>query len=291
MRKLSIITALVFFSFLLAGCGTTPSVQSDKVAVVATFYPLAELARQVGGDFISVTNITPAGAEPHDYEPTPQDILAIHTARIFLVNGAGIDGWAEKITDLPDTKVLKMQSLLGLDGALDGHFWLDPILYAQEIEFVRDALITADPEHGDAYTVNAAAYAAQLMNLDIAYKNGLANCTQTSIITSHEAFGYLAKRYNFTQISIAGFSPDKEPSPKAIADLATLAKTQGISTIFFESLVSPRLAQTVATEIGAQALVLNPLEGFTEAEITAGKNYLSVMQENLQNLRIARTCI
>ena len=273
---------------------------AGKMAVVGTFYPLAHFAAQVGGDHVAVVNITPAGAEPHDYEPTPQDIASAYGAKVFIMNGGGVDTWAERIA--PDLKakgvqVVDMQDTIALNSApagsettLDPHIWLDPALSEQEVALIRDAFIKADPAQGAAYLANAAAYISQLQMLDDDYKVGLASCRLKDIVTSHAAFGYMAKRYGLTQIAIAGLSPDAEPSAQQLADIAQLAKKDDVKYIFFESLVSPKLSQTIATEVGAQTLAFDPLEGLTDAEIASGKTYLTVMRDNLAALRIALQC-
>jgi len=271
-----------------------------KMAVVGTFYPLAHFAEQVGGGLVTVANITPSGAEPHDYEPTAQDIEKAYAAKVFVMNGGGVDTWAERIK--PDLKtkgvqVVDMQDTIALSAApsgsettLDPHIWLDPVLAEQEVALIRDAFVAADPKHAAAYQKNAAGYIAQLATLDAEYKTGLASCRLNDIVTSHAAFGYLAKRYGLTQVAISGLSPDAEPSVQQMVAIAQLAKKDGVKYIFFETLVSPKLSQAIASEIGAQTLSFNPLEGLSDAEVGAGKTYLTVMRDNLDKLRLALDC-
>lgn len=274
----------------------------NKIQVVASFYPLADFAKNVGGDYVTVTNITPAGAEPHDYEPTPQDIAKAYNSKVFIFNGNGVDGWADKIqSDLEGkgVKVVKISDHLDSlkknaqdeeGGQYDPHFWLDPVNVEKEADFIADALAQIDPAHKDAYNQNRDNFKKKLSDLDQEYKTGLTSCQLRTIVTSHNAFNYLANRYNLTTLYILGLSPDEEPSPKAIADVANTAKQKGIKYIFFETLVSPKLSETIANEIGAKTLVLNPIEGLTDEEIAQGKNYISVMKDNLANLRTALQC-
>jgi zinc transport system substrate-binding protein len=287
------------FASVRNGAGANPA-NSGKMAVVGTFYPLAHFALQVGGNLVTVANITPAGAEPHDYEPTPQDIAGAYRAKVFIMNGGGVDTWAERIA--PDLKakgvqVVDMQDTIllstapsGSETTLDPHIWLDPVLSEQEVALIRDAFVKADPVNAVVYANNAASYIAQLQALDEAYKAGLASCRIKDIVTSHAAFGYMAKRYGLTQIAIAGLSPDAEPSAEQMANIANLAKKNNVKYIFFESLVSPKLAQTIATEVGAQTIAFNPLEGLTDEQISSGETYLTVMRDNLDELRIALQC-
>ncbi|MDP3997334.1 MAG: zinc ABC transporter substrate-binding protein [Candidatus Andersenbacteria bacterium] len=280
------------------------NVSGQGVAVAASFYPWAEFARQVGGDLVRVTTVVPAGSEPHDYEPMPQEMAAVYDADIFIYNGSGIDPWAERVA--PDlrqkgVRVINMSDTVSLlsaptvtgqpsEGQYDPHFWLDPVLVAKQIGVIRDALAAVDPAQAAVYGAQTDAYAAQLAALDREYRSGLQSCALREIVTSHAAFGYLARRYNLSVINIAGLSPEEEPSARTLSDIAQLARQKNIKYIFFETLVSPKLAQTVAAEIGAQTLVFNPLEGLTDAERQAGDSYISIMRDNLQNLRMALEC-
>jgi len=293
-----VVVAGLMFLTVFAGCSgiegnqTADGNMTGTLKVVATFYPLAEFARQVGGANINVTTVIPAGSEPHDFEPTPHDIAGINDATIFIYNGGALDTWAAKVSqDLPaSTHSIEMASTLGIDSA-DPHFWLDPVIAEKEVGIIRDTLSAADPSHAKNYTKNADAYITKLEALDKDFAAGLSSCAQHEIYTSHAAFSYLAQRYGLSQVSIAGLSPDAEPSARELADLADKAKSENIKYIFFETLASPKLADTLSSEIGAQTLVLNPLEGLTTDEIQSGMDYISVMRQNLANLRTALQCV
>jgi len=297
---IAIVGAIVLLKVLAFGGAVNILADAGKLAVVGTFYPLSHFAEQVGGDNVTVANVTPAGAEPHDYEPTSQDIERSYNAKVFLMNGGGVDTWAERIAPelkVKGVRVVDMQDSItlmaappGAETAIDPHIWLDPVLAAQEVDLIRDAFVAADPAHASVYAKNAAAYVAELAGLDEAYRAGLASCRLKDIVTSHAAFGYLARRYGLTQIAIAGLSPDAEPSVRQLAAIETLVKRDGIKDIFFETLVSPKLAQTIATEAGAQTVAFNPLEGLTDAEIRNGDTYLTEMRANLSALRLALDC-
>lgn len=269
-----------------------PSPTDVNLSVVTSIYPLFEFAHKVGGNRASVLNIVPPGVEPHEFEPTSQDLAAIYRAKLFIYNGGSIDGWAQKIEkDLlqKGITVLNISSNIG-QLLTDPHFWLDPVLAQKEVEVIRDTLIKIDPNHKDDYLKNSEVYLNDLTELDSIYRKALSSCELKEVITSHDAFVYLAKRYGFTTISIAGMSPEEEPSPKRMGEIAKLAKNKNIKHIFFETLVSPKLSETIAREIGAQTLVFNPLEGLTDIDVREGKNYLSLMRENLKNLKIALIC-
>ncbi|MGD0523066.1 MAG: zinc ABC transporter substrate-binding protein [Candidatus Microgenomates bacterium] len=273
---------------------------NNKLEVTASFYSYYFFASQVGGNKVSVINITPPGGEPHDYEPTPQDIINIESSKLLILNG-NVEPWANKIKDLlkgKNTVILETgsglftQTVVDENGinSTDPHIWLSPKLAKTQVNSILDKYIQIDPQNKDYYTNNANNLLNDLNSLDMEYKTGLASCRLQDIITSHAAFGYLAADYGLKQIAIAGLSPDSEPSLKQLAEIASFAKTNNIKYIFFESLVSPKLSQTIASEVGAKTLVLNPIEGLTSTEISQGKNYLTVMQDNLKNLRLALDC-
>lgn len=305
-RNLTLIAVLIGVFFLIRWIYTlrqeAPPTTSSKISVVATFYPLADFAKNVGGELVEVTNITPAGVEPHEYEPTPQDLVKIYNAKVFLMNGNGVDAWADKIEPELVKKgviVVRMSgyftSLASSDQtegseSLDPHFWLDPINVVTEATVISDTLVEIDPSHATEYTQNKTRYIERLFALHEAYRQGLENCAQQTFITSHNAFQYLAFRFRLTSEYVLGLSPEAEPSAQAIANITRVAKENKTKYIFFETLVSPKLAQTIANEVGAQTLVLNPIEGLTDEELAKGKDYLSVMKDNLTNLRIALVC-
>jgi zinc transport system substrate-binding protein len=295
---------------------------------VASFYPLYEFSRQVAGHRADVVSLVPPGAEPHDWEPSPRDVARLAKATLFVYNGAGFDPWADRLlASLPagGPQVVKATdgiALLPVDlpghasghrhgpdhrhasaepmtraaasasdgGGRDPHVWLDPRLAQQQVDRIRAALAGADPAGAAAYTENARTYTARLAELDQAMEAGLASCQRRDMIVSHAAFGYLARRYRLTQVPVMGLSPDAEPSPAALAALVRRARRQQVKYIFFETLVSGRLADTLAREVGARTLLLNPVEGVTEDEAAAGKGYVALMEENLGNLRVGLGC-
>jgi len=287
-------------SLMLAGCASEPKNISDegKIRVVTSFYPLYEIAKQVGGDLVTVTNLVPAGGEPHDYEPSPHDIIALHEAKLVIINGGGLEIWTDKI--IPDLEKSGVQvlnessSFQLLDGGeespTDPHIWLDPIQYLAEVNAVAEKLSIIDPTHRSNFEDHAKTFAQHLTTLDQQYIDGLKSCKFQSFVTNHAAFAYLAKRYHLEMIAIAGLSPDAEPSAKTMAELTNTIRKLSIKTILVETLVSSKIAEVLAQEVGATTLVMNPLEGLTNEDIGAGKSYITVMKENLENLRTALEC-
>lgn len=271
-----------------------------KIHVVASFYPLYYFASQIAGDRIAIKNITPAGVEPHDYEPTAQDIVSIENSNLFILNGGGLESWGKKVQGnltSDHTMVISVgQNLANKNFVVEGksivdpHVWLDPVLAGKEVDSIAKALVAIDPGNASLYEANASLLEEKLNMLDLTYSSGLRSCKVRDFVTSHAAFGYLAERYNLNQVSIAGLSPDEEPSTQKLVETASLVREKKISYIFFESLISSRLSETIASETGAKTLVLDPIEGLSEKDISSGKNYFTQMEMNLKNLQLALQC-
>jgi zinc transport system substrate-binding protein len=272
---------------------------------ISSFYPLYEWTKQVGGDRIEVVNLVPVGVEPHDFEPTPADVLRIQGADLLIHQGGGLQPALDKLVKTlkgPRPVVLTVtqgfQLRKGLPDphghhrseASDPHIWLDPLLAKQIVGRIAGVLTKLDVGRAATYRQNAEVYQAKLDALHVEFQHGLAKCRLREIITSHAAFAYLAARYGFGQTPIMGLSPNEEPSPRQLARLADLARKRDIKVIYFETLVSGKVAETLAREVGAKTLVLNPIEGLTTQQAAQGKDYLALMRENLMNLREGLEC-
>jgi len=297
MKKilLTLIVAILAIAgiWYLAVRNNTPQTSGDKLNVTATYYPLAEFARTIGGDAVSVKNLVPTGTEPHDYEPSPKTIADLSNTPIFIYNGATFEPWTDDF--LKDYKGTIVKASTNVDTIKDGsvidpHFWLDPVDAQIIVENIRQALVKQSPQNEAIFTANAKKLTDDLKQLDKEYTDGLAQCKSRIVIASHDAFTYLARRYDFTVEPIAGISPEVEPTPRRLAELSQLVRSKNIHYIFMESLASPRLAATIATETGAKTLVFNPIEGLTEEDEKTGKNYLSIQRDNLANLKTALAC-
>ncbi len=278
------------------------TVPLNKIQVTTSFYPLAYIASQVGGLRVSVKDLLPLGGEPHDFEPSLRDLALLSESDLFLYNGADFEPWVEKwkkgsfaqpskVVNMVDELGMRSASLISRDGVIDPHVWLSPVLFKQKIEIVRDALIIVDPVNADEYRSNAASLDVAINGLDQRFRDGLRSCTKKSVITSHDAFEYLAREYNFGVIPIAGISPNEEPSPKVLASIIKTAREKNIQHIFFETKVGPKLSEVIAREIGGTTLVLNPLESLTPYEVQLKEDYITVMEKNLNNLRTALSCM
>lgn len=264
-----------------------------KINVVTSFYPLTFLAEEIGGQQIKVTTLTPAGVEPHDWEPAASDLVTMEKSQVIFLNGGGLEAWSEKIKNNFDgttTNVVTVGEGIIDPTTVDPHIWLSPSLAIKEAETIYQTLIKIDAINQAYYQTNFEALKNKLADLDKAYQQGLVTCQSKTIVTSHLAFGYLAKSYGLMQVGIAGLSPEEEPSVQKMAQLSQEIKEKHIKYLFFETMASPELAETLAAETGAKTLVLNPIEGLTNDDIKNGANYLTIMQSNLENLRTALEC-
>jgi zinc transport system substrate-binding protein len=273
-----VVTGTVAAAFAAGGDVTRPNPDN----VVAAFYPLAYAAVQVGGRAVQVTNLTPAGAEPHDLELSPAEVTKVKAAGVVLLMGHGFQPQLERAARDSRARVLSLLDTPGLDRhGTDPHVWLDPLRYALIVQAVGRAL------HAETA---AARLVARLHSLDAEYRAGLAHCRRRAVVTSHAAFGYLTRRYGLRQISVEGLNPEAEPEPRQLARVIARVRASGATTVYAEPLASPRVARTVSRETGAAVAVLDPLEGLTGHALERGADYFTVMRTNLAALRRGLGC-
>jgi zinc transport system substrate-binding protein len=315
MRKnLSSLAIAVALGLILSGCSSSDSDSnaSGSIKVVAAMYPLEFVATAIGGDLVSVENFTPPGVEPHDLELTPSQIVKLDDADLLLFMSGFQPALEEAAQQSAPANSLDLLSVDGLnlltateDGhdhgaedvhteeeshsdeemVSDPHVWLDPERLIVIANAVASKLSEVNPENSDTFESNLAAFVAELEALDAKFTTGLATCERDLIVTSHAAFGYLADAYGLSQEAISGLSPESEPTPKRLNEIGKEAKADGTTTIFFETLASPKVAQTLADDLNIEAAVLDPIEGISE-----GQTYFSVMESNLEALRKALNC-
>jgi zinc transport system substrate-binding protein len=284
MRLIVILILTFGVSLAAVGCGGGggEAAGGGMKQVVAAFYPLAFAAAEIGGAGVDVKNLTPPGAEPHDLEVSPRDVAAVRDADLVLLLGHGFQPQLEDAVGAGDN-VVRLLDTPGLEvhSNDDPHVWLDPVRYAKVVDRIGQAL----GKQSAADNLEK-----RLMDLDSEFRAGLADCERNEIVTSHEAFAYLAERYGLEQVAITGLSPEAEPEPGKLQDVVNLVRARGVTTIYFETLVSPRIAETVARETGAKTAVLNPIEGLTEEQAASGEDYFSLMRMNLAALRAGLGC-
>lgn len=300
----SLLLAVMTTAALFTGCGkseqsatadSSAQGQDSRLSVYASFYPMADFAAKIGGGKVTVTTMVPAGTEPHDWEPSAADVAGLEKANVFVYNGLGIESWAEDVlAALQNSELTTVEASQGLqtlkggeEGGRDPHVWLSPLNAKQEMENIKNALVKADPSNAQLYEDNYQKYAAEADRLDEEFKAVLSPLPKKEVIVSHEAFGYLCDAYGLTQVGIEGLSPDSEPDPARMTEIIAFAKEHDVRVIFFEELVSPKVAETIAAETGAKTQVLNPLEGLSDEQLAAGDDYFSVMRQNLEALKAA----
>ena len=276
---------------LAAGCGDDEGgSDDDRIRVMASFYPVAEIATRVGGERVSVSNLTPVGVEPHDIELTSRQVDALEDADLVVYLGDGFQPAVEEIAGRRgEDHAIDVLDAVDHDGD-DPHFWLDPRRMIEAVAAVTDALVDVAPDDADTFEANATRYIEELEALDDELSSGLGECARREIVTAHAAFSYLAERYELTQLAIAGLSPEAEPDADRLAELSDEIEANGVTTVFYEELVDPEVAETLAREAGVRTAVLSPIEGLTEEQLDAGKGYADVMRDNLAALRRALDC-
>jgi zinc transport system substrate-binding protein len=309
MKKL-LAAFLLTSTFLLGACGKgseQATEESQDLQVITTFYPMYEFTKEVVGDTGKVSLLISAGTEPHDYEPSAKDMAKIMDADAFVYNSSELETWVPTMTDSIDTdKTAVIEAAKEIDLAendddhgeteaehgseahtheLDPHVWTDPVMAIKEVETIRDQLSEKFPTKANTFKKNAAAYIEQLKALDQEYTDALKDADNRTFVTQHAAFGYLAKQYDLVQESIAGLSPDQEPTPSRLAELKEYVEDHQVKVIYFEENASSKVAETLASETGVELAVLNPLESLTEKQISDGETYITVMKENLQALQ------
>lgn len=282
----------------LAAC--SPADADDRHDVVAAFYPLQFVAERIGGEHVAVSSLTPPGGESHDLELSPRLVAGLGDADLVVYLSGFQAATDEAVTSTAPEHVVDAAEAAALEvapdgaapastgsGDLDPHFWLDPTRLAAVGHQVADALAEVDPEHAAEFAAAADELTADLDALDTELADGLDACRGATLVASHEAFGYLAQRYDLHQVGISGIDPEVEPSPARLRDVAATVEAEGVRTLFFEVLASPKVTQTLADELGVGTAVLDPLEGLAEED---DRDYLDIMRDNLDALTAGLVC-
>ncbi|MBW5381119.1 metal ABC transporter solute-binding protein, Zn/Mn family, partial [Brachyspira hampsonii] len=255
-------------------------VSSNKLKVYASIYPIYDFAKKICGDKADVYNMTSAGSEPHDFEITSKDMADLTKADLFIYNGGGMEHWADTVKDsIKELKYIETSSNISNEG-LDPHFWLSPIKAKKQMENIKNALADIDSVNADYYNSNYNFYANKLDELDNHFKEVLSNIKNTNLVVTHPAFGHFCKEYLLNQVAIAR----DEADPKAMSETIDFIKNNNVKAIFYEEFSSSKLVDSIAKETGVKTLTLNPIESLSEEYIKAGKDYFSVMEENLASL-------
>lgn len=312
MKKL-IRISLLAFAMLVAACGNTETEEAPKessnegLSVMTTFYPMYEFTQQVAGDAANVTMLIPAGTDSHGFEPSAQDVAQISEADVFVYSSPEMETWVMDILSViesEDVVVVEATEKIellenhpeeigqeshdheeGHSHAIDPHVWLDPVYAQQQVETIRDGLIEADPDNESLYTEQSDQFSAELDTLDQEYTEAFANAENRTFVTQHAAFGYLAERYELTQVSIGGLSTETEPNPARLAEISSYVQEEDIPVIYYNQSASSAIADTVAQETSTKTAQLHSIEGVSEEEQAEGSDYLSIMRQNLEALK------
>ena len=325
MRRVVFILAVFAAAGILGGCTSPhgqPTSAPEKIDVATSVYPIYYFTSRIAADCAEVTIIAPPTSEPHHWEPSPKQIAELQSSDAFIYNGAGLEVWAERVADsigetgvqvletaslVPEVLLLEAGShshgaqangnnktSLAAETAdrnhhagIDPHFWLDPILAENIARGIKELLVTLDPGNAGVYNQNFSLLKGELADLHREFEQAFKECSGRKFVVTHEGFGYMARRYGLEQIPIMGPSADSEPSPARLAELSTLMRRHHIRYVFTEPLVSPKAAEVLASEVGAGLLVLHTAGYLTENDVKEGLDYLSIMRNNMKQLKVA----
>jgi len=313
MKKRNIILASILaMSVFASGCSkkAESNVDNDKLTVYTTVFPVYDFVRNIGQDKVNLNYIIPPGVEPHDYEITPKVLKDIQNADLLIKNGLGIDNFVDKIESESDLKIVTAsEGITPLTyseeeehdhdhdheeeisdehnhGEYEPHVWLDIDLAIKECTNIKDALIESDEENKEYYEENYNNYIKELENLNTKYNKELKNITKNDIIVSHDAYGYLCEKYDINQISITGISANQEPSLSKISEISNYVKDNNIKYILFDGLVNPKVSQTIANEANIDTAILYSIDGLTKKDFDNNASYVSLMEKNLETLKL-----
>jgi zinc transport system substrate-binding protein len=307
-----LVSLLIVTGMSCGKAAKSPEAGAHKLKVVASLYPLYDFVRNIGKDKVDVELLLPPGVEPHSFEPNPADILHLNHADIFVYTNKYMEPWVEDILRGMDSgKMLILDSSRGVlfteerdDGeeghhskekrghaGMDPHIWLDLGNAIMMVDTIRDGLIQRDPANQDYYQKNAAQYKTVLQGLDMKFRQGLSSCKKRVFINGgHFAFEYLARRYGLTYVSAYGFSPDAEPTPGQLVKISRIVRKQGLKYLFYEELLTPRVAEMLARETGVQLLFLHGAHNISKEEFARGVSFVELMEKNLENLETGLQC-
>ncbi len=309
------LASLLLLAFIMAACqkGEAPPAEKKKFTVITTLFPLYDFSRNIAGPRADVSLLLPPGVEPHNFEPKPADMVRIESADVFVYTGPFMEPWVDKLLKgLDRSRIVVVDASAGIalleiggtdgehehpakggrGGKIDPHLWLDFTNAEKMVDNINGGFLQKDPGDRDFFTKNAEAYKAKLRELDGRYRQALSRCGKNVIVQAgHLTFGYLAARYGLKYISAyPGLSPDTEPTPRRLIALASIVKRHGLKVIYYEELMTPRVAEAIAQETGARMLMLNGAHNVSREDLEQGATFLSLMDQNLENLKAGLEC-
>lgn len=309
-KTAGVLILLVVFGLIYSSCSSESAENGNgKITVYASFFTMYDFASKIGGDKVNVVNMVPSGMEPHDWEPSPRDIAGLSRADLFVYSGAGMEGWVDKILSAVDSdRLVAVETSKGItleksvsdghdgensasetghsDEALeyDPHVWLNPENAKIQMKAIMDVLVRIDSENSSYYMNNYDYYAKKLDELDKKYRETTGAFSRKVIVVSHAAYGYLCSAYGLEQFSLEGIAGDSEPTAAKMKEIINFVKDHDVKVIFYDGISSSKVVDAVARETGARVAVLSPLEGISDEDIKTGKDYFSIMEENLKAL-------
>ncbi len=295
---------------LACGGATDPAASgtADRINIATTIYPVEYFVSRVGGERIDIVSLIPPGVEAHDFEPRVSDLIDITRADLLIYNGAEFEPWVERALmalgdDAPPaiesvallrTDLLAVGEPAGRSGRsndeFDPHVWLSPLNAMAQVDAIVEALTAIKPGLVNEFRSNGVALTRQLESLDLSFRSQLSGCGLRTFVTSHAAYGYLADEYGLVQVAVAGLSPDAEPKPRTLANIANQMSDLGVSHVLIEPIANARMGEALARETGGTTLPLHPLESLTKEEKNNGADYFSIMKNNLESLVTALEC-
>ncbi len=282
MRKFIIL----LLSVCLIGCSSKEQADNGQLNVYTSFYCIYDLTSKIAGNKAQVTNLIPAGTEPHDWEPTPKDMAALENADVLFCSGLNMEGWLDSVKNSIDVNAVVLTDEAKIENTQDDpHIWLDPMLADKLAQNIQAELSRLDPDNADYYSANYTELSDKLKALDAEYRETLEPYNGEKIVVSHRAYGYLCSAYGLEQVAIDGLGSESEPSPQQMKQIIDTINSEGITTVFYEELMSTKVAEQISEETNVRLLPLNPVENLGTDDTGKEKDYFDIMEENLQNLK------
>lgn len=287
MKKYLFLLAALVFMFIGSSCKqSSKNISDGKPKVYTSFYAIYDFAKKIGADKIHVENIMPPGIEPHDWEISTRDIMNLESADALIYNGAGLEHWVDKVKKTLQNKIEYANLTENMQIENDPHVWLNPLLAKKQCEIIEQCFCKIDVQNKNYYQENYLAVAKKFDELDSKIREATKNFRSKNIVVAHQAYKYFCDEYGLNQIALEGIEEDSEPTVERMKEVSDFIKKNNVKYIFYEGQPSKAI-QIISEDTGATILELNPFEYLTKEQIDNGEDYFSVMEKNLENLKVA----